>query len=230
VLSTDGPVLRPDETRAPGDPRSRRAVRAHRRGVLSATERGPGPCSCFVDNIFRLHEGPARGSGRAPRPHASSVSYQPTLSTENGFLAETPSTRPRSSITSVQAIYVPARRSHRFFRAGHCVRHFWTPTNPCSRAPSLELVIYPAVTRSESTRQPCFLLPPQIVGGHQLRHRRPGAEDAAARTIGLQGTSSPFVGMDELQRRTEQLAWRRARQDSSAFCRNVLRCRRNSPV
>src|SRR5438445_7887740 len=61
----------------------------------------------FVDNIFRFTQAGSEVSallGRMP----SAVGYQPTLSTEMGQLQERITSTKRGSITSVQAIYVPA--------------------------------------------------------------------------------------------------------------------------
>jgi len=61
----------------------------------------------FIDNIFRFTQAGAEVSallGRIP----SAVGYQPTLASDLGFLQERITTTKRGSITSVQAIYVPA--------------------------------------------------------------------------------------------------------------------------
>ncbi len=61
----------------------------------------------FVDNIFRFTQAGSEVSallGRMP----SAVGYQPTLATEMGFMQERITSTKRGSITSIQAIYVPA--------------------------------------------------------------------------------------------------------------------------
>jgi len=88
------PHLRPDDRAARRAP-PRRAVGAHRRRLL------------FIDNIFRFTQAGSEVSallGRMP----SAVGYQPNLATEMGELQERITSTKRGSITSVQAIYVPA--------------------------------------------------------------------------------------------------------------------------
>ena len=96
----------------------------------------------FIDNIFRFTQAGAEVSallGRMP----SAVGYQPTLATEMGELQERITSTKKGSITSVQAIYVPADDYHRP-RAGH---HLRPPRRHHCRwtAPSAEIGIYPAV-------------------------------------------------------------------------------------
>ena len=96
-------VLRPDE-RAAGRPRPRRADRPDRRRDFR--DQGQDVLF-FVDNIFRFTQAGSEVSallGRIP----SAVGYQPTLATDMGALQERITTTTKGSITSVQAIYVPA--------------------------------------------------------------------------------------------------------------------------
>ena len=91
----------------PGARAARRALGAHRRRVLPR-RRGAGRAAVHRQHL-PLHPGGLGGVG-APRPHpVSAVGYQPTLATEMGELQERiTSTSKDGSITSVQAIYVPA--------------------------------------------------------------------------------------------------------------------------
>jgi F-type H+-transporting ATPase subunit beta len=96
--------LRPDE-RAPGA-RARVALSALTVAEYFRDERGQDVL-LFVDNIFRFTQAGSEVSallGRIP----SAVGYQPTLSTEMGALQERITSTKKGSITSVQAIYVPA--------------------------------------------------------------------------------------------------------------------------
>lgn len=78
----------------------------------------------FIDNIFRFTQAGSEVSallGRMP----SAVGYQPTLATEMGALQERITSTKNGSITSIQAVYVPAGRSHRscagyHLRASRC--------------------------------------------------------------------------------------------------------------
>ena len=102
----------------------------------------------FIDNIFRFTQAGSEVStllGRMP----SAVGYQPTLADEMGVLQERITSTRGHSITSMQAIYVPADDHHRP-GAG-------TPRSPtstrrrCSRRPISEKGIYPAVDPLDST-------------------------------------------------------------------------------
>ncbi len=111
----------------------------------------------FIDNIFRFTQAGSEVSallGRMP----SAVGYQPTLATEMGNLQERIASTKRGSITSVQAIYVPADDLTDPAPAttfGHL-----DATTVLSRKLA-ELGIYPAVDPLESTS---VLLDPKIVG------------------------------------------------------------------
>ncbi len=111
----------------------------------------------FIDNIFRFTQAGSEVSallGRMP----SAVGYQPTLSTEMGELQERITSTKRGSITSVQAIYVPADDLTDPAPAttfGHL-----DATTVLSRQIA-EMSIYPAVDPLESTSR---ILDPRIVG------------------------------------------------------------------
>ena len=100
----DGAGLRPDE-RAAGRAPARRPDRPDAWPSTSATRAATS--SLFIDNIFRFVQAGSEVSallGRMP----SAVGYQPTLATEMGQLQERITSTKTGSITSVQAIYVPA--------------------------------------------------------------------------------------------------------------------------
>ena len=111
----------------------------------------------FIDNIFRFTQAGSEVSallGRMP----SAVGYQPNLATEMGDLQERITSTKKGSITSVQAIYVPAD-DYTDPAPATTFAHLDATTN-LSRAIS-ELGIYPAVDPLASTSR---ILDPQIVG------------------------------------------------------------------
>jgi len=111
----------------------------------------------FVDNIFRFTQAGSEVSallGRMP----SAVGYQPTLSTEMGVMQERITSTKRGSITSVQAIYVPA--DDLTDPAPATTFAHLDATTVLSRKIS-ELGIYPAVDPLDSTSR---ILTPEIVG------------------------------------------------------------------
>jgi len=111
----------------------------------------------FVDNIFRFTQAGSEVSallGRMP----SAVGYQPTLATEMGMLQERITSTKRGSITSVQAIYVPA--DDLTDPAPATTFSHLDATTVLSRKIS-ELGIYPAVDPLDSTSR---ILSPQVVG------------------------------------------------------------------
>lgn len=111
----------------------------------------------FIDNIFRFTQAGSEVSallGRMP----SAVGYQPTLSTEMGELQERITTTKKGSITSIQAIYVPA--DDLTDPAPATAFAHLDATTVLSRAIS-ELGIYPAVDPLDSTSR---ILDPHIVG------------------------------------------------------------------
>jgi F-type H+-transporting ATPase subunit beta len=111
----------------------------------------------FIDNIFRFTQAGSEVSallGRMP----SAVGYQPTLLTEMGELQERITSTHKGSITSVQAIYVPAD-DYTDPAPATTFAHLDATTN-LSRAIA-ELGIYPAVDPLESTSR---ILDPRVVG------------------------------------------------------------------
>ncbi len=111
----------------------------------------------FIDNIFRFTQAGSEVSsllGRMP----SAVGYQPTLSSEMGMLQERITSTKQGSITSVQAIYVPA--DDLTDPAPATTFSFLDATTVLSRKIA-ELGIYPAVDPLESTSR---ILDPNIIG------------------------------------------------------------------
>jgi F-type H+/Na+-transporting ATPase subunit beta len=111
----------------------------------------------FIDNIFRFTQAGSEVSallGRMP----SAVGYQPTLATEMGELQERITSTKKGSITSVQAIYVPAD-DYTDPAPATAFAHLDATTN-LSR-PIAELGIYPAVDPLASTSR---ILDPRVIG------------------------------------------------------------------
>ena len=120
----------------------------------------------FVDNIFRFTQAGSEVSallGRIP----SAVGYQPTLATDMGKLQERITSTTKGSITSVQAIYVPADDLTDPAPAASFAHLDATTT--LSRAIS-ELGIYPAVDPLDSTSR---VLEPRVVGAEHYETRPP---------------------------------------------------------
>ena len=175
----------------------------------------------FVDNIFRFTQAGSEVSallGRIP----SAVGYQPTLATEMGALQERITSTNKGSITSVQAIYVPAddltdpapgdhvrppRRDH-----GALARHL------------AELGIYPAVDPLDST---CRILDPQRRRPGALHGRPRGAGDRCSATRSCR-TSSPSSAWTSSPKTTSS-PWR-APARSSASCRSRSTSPSSSPA
>src|SRR5690625_975916 len=156
----------------------------------------------FVDNIFRFTQAGSEVSallGRMP----SAVGYQPTLGTEMGDLQERITSTREGSITSVQAIYVPA--DDLTDPAPATAFAHLDATTVLSRAIA-ELGIYPAVDPLDSTSR---ILDPQYIGE---RHYRVATEvqRILQRYNELQDIIA-ILGMDELSeedRVTVRRAWR----------------------
>ena len=111
----------------------------------------------FIDNIFRFTQAGSEVSASAGHP-SRSVGYQPTLQTEMGALQERITSTKNGSITSVQAVYVPADDLTDPAPA-NTFAHL-DATTVLSRS-IVELGIYPAVDPLESTSR---ILDPRIVG------------------------------------------------------------------
>jgi F-type H+/Na+-transporting ATPase subunit beta len=156
----------------------------------------------FVDNIFRFTQAGSEVSallGRIP----SAVGYQPTLSTEMGALQERITSTTKGSITSVQAIYVPA--DDLTDPAPATTFAHLDATTVLSRSIA-ELGIYPAVDPLDSSST---MLDPQIVGERHYRIAR-GVQETLQRYKDLQDIIA-ILGMDELSE-DDKMAVARARK------------------
>jgi len=143
----------------------------------------------FVDNIFRFTQAGSEVSallGRMP----SAVGYQPTLSTEMGALQERITSTKRGSITSVQAIYVPA--DDLTDPAPATTFTHLDATTVLSRRIS-ELGIYPAVDPLDSTSR---ILDPHVVGEEHYNLAR-SVQRILQRYKDLQDIIA-ILGIDEL--------------------------------
>jgi F-type H+-transporting ATPase subunit beta len=143
----------------------------------------------FIDNIFRFTQAGSEVSallGRIP----SSVGYQPTLATEMGALQERITSTRKGSITSVQAIYVPA--DDITDPAPATTFAHLDATTVLSRAIT-ELGIYPAVDPLESTSR---IMDPLILGDEHYDTAR-GVQEVLQRYKDLQDIIA-ILGMDEL--------------------------------
>ena len=143
----------------------------------------------FVDNIFRFTQAGSEVSallGRIP----SAVGYQPTLGTEMGALQERITSTNKGSITSVQAIYVPA--DDLTDPAPATAFAHLDATTVLSRAIS-ELGIYPAVDPLDSTST---LLDPGVVGERHYKVARQ-VQQTLQKYKDLQDIIA-ILGMDEL--------------------------------
>ena len=156
----------------------------------------------FVDNIFRFTQAGSEVSallGRIP----SAVGYQPTLATDMGQLQERITSTNAGSITSVQAIYVPADDLTDPAPATSFAH--LDATTVLSRAIS-ELGIYPAVDPLDSTSR---LLDPQIIGQEHYDVAR-AVQGTLQRYKALQDIIA-ILGMDELSEE-DKLTVARARK------------------
>jgi F-type H+-transporting ATPase subunit beta len=143
----------------------------------------------FVDNIFRFTQAGSEVSallGRIP----SAVGYQPTLATEMGALQERITSTRKGSITSVQAIYVPA--DDLTDPAPATTFAHLDATTVLSRKIS-EMGIYPAVDPLDSTSR---LLDPQVVGEEHYAVARE-VQSTLQRYKDLQDIIA-ILGMDDL--------------------------------
>ncbi|MEJ2470619.1 MAG: F0F1 ATP synthase subunit beta [Desulfuromonadales bacterium] len=156
----------------------------------------------FIDNIFRFTQAGSEVSallGRIP----SAVGYQPTLATEMGELQERITTTSKGSITSVQAIYVPA--DDLTDPAPATAFAHLDATTVLSRQIA-ELGIYPAVDPLDSTSR---ILDPQVVGEEHYQCAR-DVQFVLQRYKDLQDIIA-ILGMDELSEE-DKLAVARARK------------------
>lgn len=156
----------------------------------------------FIDNIFRFTQAGSEVSallGRMP----SAVGYQPTLQTEMGALQERITSTKNGSITSVQAVYVPA--DDLTDPAPATTFAHLDATTVLSRS-IVELGIYPAVDPLESTSR---ILDPRVVGEEHYSVAR-GVQEILQRYKELQDIIA-ILGMDELSEE-EKILVSRARK------------------
>ena len=156
----------------------------------------------FVDNIFRFTQAGSEVSallGRIP----SAVGYQPTLATEMGQMQERITSTTKGSITSVQAVYVPADDLTDPAPATSFAH--LDATTVLNRAIS-EKGIYPAVDPLDSTSR---ILDPLVVGKEHYETAR-AVQETLQRYKALQDIIA-ILGMDELSE-DDKLAVARARK------------------
>ena len=156
----------------------------------------------FIDNIFRFTQAGSEVSallGRMP----SAVGYQPTLQTEMGALQERITSTKNGSITSVQAVYVPA--DDLTDPAPATTFAHLDATTVLDRS-IVELGIYPAVDPLGSSSR---ILDPKIVGEEHYKVAR-GVQEILQRYKELQDIIS-ILGMDELSE-DEKVLVNRARK------------------
>ena len=156
----------------------------------------------FIDNIFRFTQAGSEVSallGRMP----SAVGYQPTLQTEMGALQERITSTKNGSITSVQAVYVPA--DDLTDPAPATTFAHLDATTVLSRS-IVELGIYPAVDPLESTSR---ILDPRIVGEEHYQVARQ-VQEILQKYKELQDIIA-ILGMDELSE-DDKLVVSRARK------------------
>ncbi|RKD23069.1 F0F1 ATP synthase subunit beta [Ammoniphilus oxalaticus] len=156
----------------------------------------------FIDNIFRFTQAGSEVSallGRMP----SAVGYQPTLATEMGMLQERITSTTKGSVTSIQAIYVPAD-DYTDPAPATTFAHLDATTN-LDRGIS-EMGIYPAVDPLASTSR---LLTPEVLGQEHYDVAR-GVQEVLQRYRELQDIIA-ILGMDELSDEDRQLVNRARR-------------------
>ena len=156
----------------------------------------------FIDNIFRFTQAGSEVSallGRMP----SAVGYQPTLQTEMGALQERITSTKNGSITSVQAVYVPA--DDLTDPAPATTFAHLDATTTLSRSIA-ELGIYPAVDPLDSTSR---ILDPRVVGEEHFQVAR-GVQEILQKYKELQDIIA-ILGMDELSE-DDKLVVNRARK------------------
>ena len=149
----------------------------------------------FIDNVFRFSQAGSEVSallGRIP----SAVGYQPTLATEMGNMQERITSTKKGSITSVQAIYVPA--DDLTDPAPATTFSHLDATTVLNRRIS-ELGIYPAVDPLDSTSR---ILDPEVLGDEHYNTAR-GVQQVLQRYKDLQDIIA-ILGMDELSEEDKQ--------------------------
>lgn len=156
----------------------------------------------FMDNIFRYMQAGSEVSalmGRMP----SAVGYQPTLATDMGLIEERITSTRKGSITSVQAVYVPAD-DYTDPAVATTFAHL-DATTALSR-PISELGIYPAVDPLASSSR---ILDPQIVGEDHYRVAR-GVQETLQRYRDLQDIIA-ILGVEELSEEDKTVVGRARR-------------------
>ena len=165
-------------------------------------DRGGKDVLLFVDNIFRFTQAGSEVSallGRMP----SAVGYQPTLQTEMGALQERITSTKNGSITSVQAVYVPA--DDLTDPAPATTFAHLDATTVLERSIA-ELGIYPAVDPLASTSR---ILDPRIVGEEHFQVAR-GVQEILQKYKELQDIIA-ILGMDELSEEDKKVVNRARR-------------------
>lgn len=164
---------------------------------------GPGKdILFFIDNIFRFTQAGSEVSallGRMP----SAVGYQPTLATEMGSMQERITSTKKGSITSVQAVYVPA--DDLTDPAPATTFSHLDATTVLSRKIA-ELGIYPAVDPLDSTSR---ILTPEVVGEEHYRCAQ-NVKELLQRYKELQDIIA-ILGMDELSEEDKMVVHRARR-------------------
>merc|ERR1712071_238159 len=173
----------------------------------------------FVDNIFRFTQACSEVSallGRIP----SAVGYQPTLATDLGALQERITTTKSGSITSVQAVYVPA--DDLTDPAPATTFAHLDATTVLSRALT-ELGTYPAVDPLDSSSR---MLDPSIVG--QTHYDTAGGVQRLIQSYKSLQDIIAILGLDELSEETDLLS--PELEESRISCLNLSRWQRCSLV
>jgi F-type H+-transporting ATPase subunit beta len=156
----------------------------------------------FIDNIFRFTQAGSEVSallGRMP----SAVGYQPTLATEMGMLQERITSTTKGSITSVQAVYVPADD---FTDPAPATTFAHLDSTVSLNRALTEIGIYPAVDPLESAST---ILSPLVVGDEHYRVAR-GVQQILQRYKDLQDIIA-ILGMDELSDEDKRVVGRARR-------------------
>ncbi|HZT12546.1 MAG TPA: F0F1 ATP synthase subunit beta [Candidatus Baltobacteraceae bacterium] len=156
----------------------------------------------FIDNIFRYLQAGSEVSalmGRMP----SAVGYQPTLSTDMGSLEERITSTHKGSITSVQAVYVPADD---YTDPAVAVTFAHLDATTALSRPISELGIYPAVDPLASSSR---ILDPQIIGEEHYRVAR-GVQETLQRYKDLQDIIA-ILGVEELSEEDKTIVARARR-------------------
>lgn len=165
-------------------------------------EQGSGEALLFIDNIFRFSQAGAEVSallGRIP----SAVGYQPTLATEMGQLQERIASTSSGSITSVQAVYVPADD---LTDPAPATTFTHLDSSVVLARKITEKGIYPAVDPLESSSR---ILDPNIVGKEHYDVAQQVLE-FLQRYNGLQDIIA-ILGIDELSKYDQQIVLRARR-------------------